>query len=287
MKLSSFYPNIINDFEVNFITVNINDIKKNTIFINMNNDNILDIPKHLKNSILIVSEYPILDNTFLYIKTENIITEFAHIYNIYYKLEDSRYKLIGILNDDFFNYEKILTDLFNKHKQIKITFIKEYNDIDKLYTFLSNCNKKEYHYIFWIFHSSELNDIKGILKFDYILLPKSSYSTSFKSLFKIDSYVKSNGVFLANYDDFDDLVHLNNCISVSYNSNGIYNLANVSIHNKIITGTLYKNEMEISEVLFCLNNFDYIYFIISLFALFDNEFQTVDFVNIFFSKYIL
>ena len=27
----------------------INDIKKNTIFINMNNDNIFDIPKHLKN----------------------------------------------------------------------------------------------------------------------------------------------------------------------------------------------------------------------------------------------
>ena len=35
------------------------------------------------------------------------------------------------------------------------------------------------------------------------------------------------------------------------------------------------------------NNYDYIYFILSLFVFVDNEYQTTELVHIFFSKYIL
>lgn len=287
MKLSCFYPNIINDFEVKFVTTDISKIKKNSIFINIQNNDVSSIPKEYLTNVLIVNQTPILDSSYICLKTENILKELTHIYNIFYNLEECSYKLIGILNDDFLNYNKVLIDLFNKQKKMKITFIEENDNVDQLYKFLNNCKKKEYHYVFWIFHSSMLNDVLNILKFDYIILPKSSYNTSFKALSNIKDYVKSNGVFLANYDDFKDLIHFDNCISFGYNSEGLYNLSNISIHNKIVTGTLFKKDLELSEVLLCLNNFDYIYFITSLFALFDNEFQTIEFVHIFFSKYIL
>ena len=120
MKLSCFYPNIINDFEVKFVTTDISKIKKNSIFINIQNNDVSGIPKEYLTNVLIVNQTPILDTSYICLKTENILKDLTHIYNIFYNLEECSYKLIGILNDDFLNYNKILIDLFNKQKKIPI-----------------------------------------------------------------------------------------------------------------------------------------------------------------------
>mgnify|MGYP003305290153 CR=1 FL=1 len=53
MKLSKFYPNVLNDFFVRSVVTNIDNIKKNCIFVNLDNLTNFDIPSSLKQHIFV------------------------------------------------------------------------------------------------------------------------------------------------------------------------------------------------------------------------------------------
>lgn len=287
MKLSQFYPSVINDFNINYITTNINKIKKNSIFINMQNLSNFEITKSLTDNVFIVSAVPIIYPTNNSITVLNIEEELVRLYKIFYNLDRYHTKTIGVLNDDFYNYSKILYDLFDNVLKDKIEVINSFEDIDDLYQQIGTLSKKKAKYIFVVFHSSDLIEYTNLIYFEYILLSKSSHSTSIKTIMNINLFLSKSGILINNYDDFNDLLMPNSSVTFGFNQNSTYYVTNIRQHNKVITGTIYKNFSELSELLLCLSNYDYIYFILALFAFIDNEYQTTELVHIFFSKYIL
>ena len=287
MKLSRFYPNILNDFNVVYITTNIDKIKNNCIFINLNNLTNLIIPKILKKHVFIVTQIPILDNTINSITVSDLNHELVRIYNIFFNLEQNKTKLIGILNDEFLDYSKVLSDLFNNIIKDKIAIINISSKIDEIYNLIGLYSKKKYKYIFIIFTSNEILDYLNILYFDYIILPKTYHTTSKKGIIYINKFLKTNGVIINNFEDFKDVIVPNYTVTFGFSNNCTYEIHNLKQHNKIFTGLIIKDKIELSEILVCINNIEYIYFIFALFAFFDNEYQSVDLIHIFFSKYIL
>ena len=287
MKLSRFYPNILNDFNVVYITTNIDKIKNNCIFINLNNLTNLIIPKILKKHVFIVTQIPILDNTINSITVSDLNHELVRIYNIFFNLEQNKTKLVGILNDDCLDYSKVLSDLFNNIIKDKIAIINISSKIDEIYNLIGLYSKKKYKYIFIIFTSNEILDYLNILYFDYIILPKTYHTTSKKGIININKFLKTNGVIINNFEDFKDVIVPNYTVTFGFSNNCTYEIHNLKQHNKIFTGLIIKDKIELSEILVCINNIEYIYFIFALFAFFDNEYQSVDLIHIFFSKYIL
>ena len=287
MKLSRFYPNILNDFNVVYITTNIDKIKNNCIFINLNNLTNLIIPKILKKHVFIVTQIPILDNSINSITVSDLNHELVRIYNIFFNLEQNKTKLVGILNDDCLDYSKVLSDLFNNIIKDKIAIINISSKIDEIYNLIGLYSKKKYKYIFIIFTSNEILDYLNILYFDYIILPKTYHTTSKKGIININKFLKTNGVIINNFEDFKDVIVPNYTVTFGFSNNCTYEIHNLKQHNKIFTGLIIKDKIELSEILVCINNIEYIYFIFALFAFFDNEYQSVDLIHIFFSKYIL
>ena len=86
MKLSKFYPNVLNDFFVRSVVTNIHNIKKNCIFVNLDNLTNFDIPSSLKQHIFVVTQIPLLDQNIMSINVLNIYNELVRIFNIYYHL---------------------------------------------------------------------------------------------------------------------------------------------------------------------------------------------------------
>lgn len=287
MKLSDFYPNLNIDFKVNFITTNINKIKKNCIFINLQNHTNIVIHNSILESVFIVSQAPIISENTQSIVVLNLKEELVRLYKKFYNLSVQNTKLIGILNDDFYNYSKVIYDLFNDAIKDKIEVINSLDDIDAIYELIGKYSRKKVKYIFVLFHSSELIEYAQLLYFDYIILPKFSHTTSLKAIMNMNLLLSNSGILINNYDDFKDFFIPNSSVTFGFSSESTYHIRNIRQHNKIITGTIYKNHSELSELLLCLSNYDYIYFILSLFVFVDNEYQTTELVHIFFSKYIL
>ena len=287
MKLSLFYPNLSLNFNVKFICTKPEEIKKNCIYVNLQNVTNFDISDKIKNKILVVNETPLFDNSILSITVPNAYQELIRLLKIYYDLLNVNYKLIGILNDDFLNYKKMTSDLFKSFNKEKIDFIEQYDNIENLFKTINNFGKNKVDYIFLFFHSNELNQLNGLLYFDYIILPKSNYNNNNKNIYNINHYLQEDGLLIYNYDDFSDLSIIDNSISFSCYNDGMYNINDLTYHSKIITGSIYKNKKELTEFLFCFNNQEYIYYVFSLFILFDNIYQSSDRVQNFFSKYIL
>ena len=286
MKLSKLYPNILNDFQVKNVTSKLNEIKKNTIYINTQNHQTINIPDSIKKTVLIVTKVQIPDTSIFSINVINIYDELVRIYSLYYGLTSGT-KVIGIINDDFLNYQKIVNDLYTNTIKEQAAIINTLDDIDTVYKTIGKYIKKKIKNIFVYFHSSEVADIVHQIYFDYIILPKSSHTTSLKSLMNTHSLLKQSGILIYNYDDFNDLFMPNKHISFGIDNRSLYQIRNIHHHNKIITGTIFKKDEELTEFLLCLSNNDYMYFIIALFVFFSNEFQSVELVHIFFSKYIL
>ena len=286
MKLSKFYQNINLDFNIKSVTSNINKIQKNCIFVNLQNHSFFKIDDAIKDHIIIVSSSPILDKSIYSIVVPNIKAEYIRLMKTLYNLNINVPKLIGVLNDDFLNYEKVILDLYNNTTHDKISFINDFEDIDIIYNSIYNYQRRNIKYIFVLFHSSEILDFEDLLRFDYLILSKSSHTTFTKTLTSVDKLIRTNGIIIGNLDDFSDLSLQDNFIPFSFDTDSLYNIKNLTTHNKIITGELYKNKINLCEFLFCLTNYDYIYIIISLFILYDNEYQSINSAHIFFSKYI-
>lgn len=287
MKLSNFYSNTKYDFTVKNIVTSISKIKKNSIFVNLQNDTNIDIPSSIKDHVLVITQVPLYDINIMSINVLNIYDELIRIYNIFYNLNNHHTKLIGVLNDDFLNYTKIINDLFSYGLKEKNATISTLDDIDQIYDLIGSYYKKKFKYIFIVFHSSEIGLLEHLIYFDYIILPKTNHSSSLKAIMNLTKFLKDSGIILNNSSDFKDLFLSNQYISFGFDDNCLYKITNMKQHNKIITGSIYKNGTELTEFLFCINNYDYIYFFVSLFVLCDNEYQSVEQVHIFFSKYIL
>ena len=164
-------------------------------------------------SVFIVSQVPIISENTHSIVVLNLKDELVRLYKKFYNLSVQNTKLIGILNDDFYNYSKVIYDLFNNTIKNKIVVINSLDQIDTIYELIGKYSRKKVKYIFVLFHSSELIEYAQLLYFDYIILPKFSHTTSLKAIMNMNLLLSNSGILINNYDDFKDLFIPNSSVT--------------------------------------------------------------------------